>query len=220
MNGIERGSTKLAGVAGIVGVALGAAGGVVGRIFEFPGTASTSAEIASFIQANREALLATMVLSTTAVALWLVFGAGVWLRLRQTNGGDELGTACFALGLVGLVTLLMTGFTSFFILVYRDAKVADVRSLYDLSFGLLAMSGAPTAVALGAYSALVFRGRHLPRWTALLGALAAVAHVAIIASFIVTEGFFSLEGQVITAIPGTLFLWILGTGVAMIATEA
>ena len=29
----------------------------------------------------------------------------------------------------------------------------------------------------------------------------------------------SLEGQVITAIPATLFMWIIGTGIALLATE-
>ena len=46
-----------------------------------------------------------------------------------------------------------------------------------------------------------------------------LAHVALLASFVVSEGFFSLEGQVITAIPATLFIWIIGTGVALLAAE-
>jgi hypothetical protein len=33
------------------------------------------------------------------------------------------------------------------------------------------------------------------------------------------NGFFSLEGQVITAIPATLFAWIMGTGIAMLAAD-
>jgi hypothetical protein len=57
------------------------------------------------------------------------------------------------------------------------------------------------------------------RWTAWLGVVGAVAHVALLASFVVSEGFFSLEGQVITAIPATLFIWIVGTGIGMLATE-
>jgi hypothetical protein len=37
--------------------------------------------------------------------------------------------------------------------------------------------------------------------------------------FGVKDGFFSLEGQVNTAIPATLFVWIMGTGVAMLRAE-
>jgi hypothetical protein len=210
---------KLAGVAGLVGTALGIAGGIVVDIFEAPGTASSAAEITAVVHADRPALLVGMVLSTAAVSLWLVFGAGVWLRVRQATGTESLLSACFAFGLVGFVTLLLAGFTSFLVLVYRVPDVSDARLLYDLAFGLLAMSGAPTAVALGSYAALVFRAGHLPRWTALLAALAAAAHVVLLASFLVTDGFFSLEGQVITAIPATLFVWIIGTGIAMVAAD-
>ena len=117
------------------------------------------------------------------------------------------------------MALLLAGFTAFFVLVYRDADVGDPRLLYDLTFGLLAMSGAPTAIALGSYAALVLRSTGLPRWTAWLGVVGALAHVALLASFVVSEGFFSLQGQVITAIPATLFAWIIGTGIAMLATE-
>jgi hypothetical protein len=46
------------------------------------------------------------------------------------------------------VALLLAGFTAFFVLVYRGADVGDPRLLYDLTFGLLATSGAPTAIAL------------------------------------------------------------------------
>jgi hypothetical protein len=210
---------KLAGAAGVLGVALGSAGSIVGQIFEFPATGSTAAEITAFVDAHRTALLVGMVLNTAAVSLWTVFGAGVWLRLRQVTREESLLSACFAFGLVGFVTLIFAGFTSFFVLVYRAPEVSDPRLPYDLAFGLLAMSGAPTAVALGSYAALVFRAGHLPRWTAWLAALAAAAHVALLASFLITDGFFSLEGQIITAIPATLFLWIAGTGIAMVTTD-
>ena len=72
------------------------------------------------------------------------------------------------------------------------------------------MSGVPTTVAAGAYCALVWRTGRMPRWTAVLAAVAAVAHLMLLASFVVRDGFFSLQGQVISAIPATLFIWILG----------
>src|SRR5207244_10849612 len=131
-----------------------------------------------------------------------------WLRLRQAAREDSLLSTCFAFGWAASVTLIFTGFTAFFVLVYRAPEVSDSRLLYDLTFGLLAMSGAPTAVALGSYAALVYRAGQLARWTAWLAALGTAAHIVLIASFLVTAGFFSLQGQVITAIPATLFAWI------------
>jgi membrane protease YdiL (CAAX protease family) len=212
-------SMKLAGAAGLLGCALGVAGGIVLDLLDAPATTASTAEIVESVKGDRTALLVGMLLSTAAVSLWLVFGAGVWLRLRRASGPESLASACFAFGFVAFVVLLLAGFTAFFVLVYRDAEVGDPRLLYDLTFGLLAMSGAPTAIALGSYAALVFRSTALPRWTAWLGLVGALAHVALLASFLVSEGFFSLEGQVITALPGTLFIWIIGTGIAMLATE-
>ena len=46
--------------------------------------------------------------------------------------------------------------------------------------------------------------------------VAALAHVALLASFVVPRGFFALQGQVITVIPALLWAWILAAGVALI----
>ncbi len=136
--------------------------------------------------------------------------AGVFVDQMETFPGSGSTAAE-----ISFVTLLLAGFTSFFVLVYRGAESSDAKLLYDLAFGLLAMSGAPTALALGSYAARAIRADTLPNWTASLAALAAVAHIALLASFLITDGFFSLEGGVIIAIPATLFAWILGTSVAM-----
>jgi hypothetical protein len=214
---------KLAGAAGVLGFAAATIGSAVigafdhASLFEFPGSQASAAELASFAAAHRSLGLAAMVFNTIAVALWIVFGAGVWLKLRE--GGESLASACFALGLAAFLTLIFAGFVPFFVFAYRGGggDPANARLLYDLTFGMLAMSGAPTAVALGAYCTLVWRTRRLPRWTAVLAGIGAAAHVVLLASFLVDDGFFSLEGQVITIIPGTLFVWILGTAVAMLS---
>ncbi len=139
-------------------------------------------------------------LTVVGVALWLVFGCGVWLRLRQITGPDSVLPACVAVGFAGFVTLLLTGFTAFDLLVYRAPDGADARLLYDLTFGLLAMSGLPTAVALGGYAIGIYAYREMPRRSAHLATAAAAAHVVLLASFIATSGFFSLQGAVITVI--------------------
>jgi hypothetical protein len=136
-------------------------------------------------------------------------------RAVREETGESLLSVCFLFGLVSFVTLLFAGFTLFWVLIYRAPGVSEPKLLYDLAFGLLAMSGAPTALALGSYAALAFRRERLPGWTAVLAAVAALAHVALFASFLTTSGFFSLEGGVVIAIPGTLFAWIVGTSIAM-----
>jgi hypothetical protein len=184
-------------------------------MWTFPGTGATAGEIAGFVGAHRSALLVAMVLTTAAVGLWLIFGVGAWLWLRETASGESVLSACFLVGLVTFVMLLFAGFTSFFVLVYRAPEASDPRLLYDLSFGLLAMSGVPTALALGSYAAQVFRDGSLAGCTALVAAVGALAHLVLFASLLITSGFFSLQGGVTIAIPATLFAWILSTSMAM-----
>lgn len=210
---------KLAGFAGILSIALGIVGAIADQMWTFPGTGATAGEVAAFVDAHRSALLFAMVLNTAAVGLWLVFGAGVWMRLREPAGGESILSVCFLIGLVSFVTLLLAGFTAFFVLVYRAPEVSDPRLLYDLSFGLLAMSGIPTALALCSYAALAFDTDRLPGWTASVAAVAALAHLVLLASLLVTGGFFSLEGGVTIAIPATLFAWIIGTSFALVTAD-
>jgi hypothetical protein len=210
---------KLAALAGLSSIALGLAGVIVDQMWTFPGTGATAAEIAGFVDAHRSALLVAMVLSTGAVALWPIFGVGVWLWIRDAAGGESFLSVSFLVGLISFVTLLLAGFTSFFVLVYRAPAASDPRLLYDLAFGLLAMSGIPTALALGAYAAQVFRGGRLPRWTAEVAVVAALAHLVLLFSLVITSGFLSLEDGVTIVIPGTLFAWIVSTALAMLADE-
>jgi hypothetical protein len=208
--------TKLAGLAGVLSIPLGIAGVIVDQMWTFPGTGETAGEIAGFVGAHRSALLVAMVLSTAAVGLWLIFGVGVWLRLREATTSENLLSVCFLVGLVSFVTLLFAGFTVAFVFFYRAPEASDPRLLYDLAFGLLAMSGVPTALALGSYAAQVFRGGRMPGWTALVAAVAALAHLVLLASLVIPSGFFSLEGGVIIAIPATLFAWITGTSIVLL----
>lgn len=213
------GAIKLAGLAGLVSVALGIVGAIVDEMQTFPGTGASASEIAGYVDAHRSALLVAMVLSTVAVGLWLAFGTGVWLWLRETTGSVSVLSLCFLIGLVSFVTLLLAGFTAAFVLFYRAPNVPDPGLLYDLGFGLLAMSGVPTALALGSYATQVFNDSRLPDWSAWVATLAALAHIVLLVSLVVPSGFFSLEGRVIIVIPAMLFAWITGTSIVLLRTE-
>jgi hypothetical protein len=114
-----------------------------------------------------------------------------------------------------MVLLLMAGFTTCFVLAYRAPDAATARVLYDLTFALLAMSGLPAAVALGAYAAVALRTERLPRRTAELAIVAAAAHVLLLATLVTPRGVLSLEGPSITAVPALLFAWILTTALTL-----
>jgi hypothetical protein len=99
---------------------------------------------------------------------------------------------------------------------YRPQEPPLAQALYDLTFGLLALSGIPTAVCLGAYAGLVSKGGRLPRWTAWLAVVGALAHLLIAASFVSRTGFLSLEGEVIIVVPATFFAWIVATSAVLL----
>jgi hypothetical protein len=105
-----------------------------------------------------------------------------------------------------------------FVLFYRAPNAPDPRLLYDLGFGLLAMTGVPTALALDSYAGHVLRDSRLPGWTGWIAVVAALAHIVLLASLVIASGFFSLEGGVIIAIPAILFAWILGTSMVLLRT--
>ena len=218
-NALVAGDRKLLAIVGILGFAIPAAGSLfLAPTWHFPATGASGSSVLDYVQAHQSQLQVGVLLDAIGVTLWGLFGVGVWSRVRA---GQRLLADGMLAGFAWLVPLLLTGFTVFLVLTYRAAETSprDARILYDLTFALLAMSGLPTALALGAFAAIVLRAGGFPRWTAVLALVAALGHVLLLASFIVSGGFLALEGQIITIAPAGLFLWVLGTGVALLVQD-
>ena len=101
---------------------------------------------------NHDRLIVTMLHNTVGVTLWFVFGAAVYAVLRDRLPTRSMLPMCFAASFFGCVTLLLSGFTEFNLLLYRRHSAETSILLYDLTFGLLAMSRMPTVVALGSFA--------------------------------------------------------------------
>jgi hypothetical protein len=210
------GSARMARWAGLFGVVLPGITLVVYPIWSVPGTQTSGADVASWATTHHARLVVMMLLNTAGVMLWFIFGAAVWTYLRDRLPDRSALPTCFAAGLIGCVTLILSGFTAFDLLLYRPRSAETSTLLYDLTFGLLAMSGIPTTVALGSFAVAVYVHQVLPRYTAHLGIIAAAMHPVLLAAFIVHDGPLSLQGFSTTAgIPFLLFAWILGTALAM-----
>jgi hypothetical protein len=200
------GSARIARWAGTLGFAFPAITLVAYPIWSFPGTQTSGTEVALWATTHHDRLVVT---------LWLIFGAAVWTYLRDRLPARSTLPACFAASFFGCVTLLLSGFTAFDLLLYRHHSAETSTLLYDLTFGLLSMSGMPTVVALGSFAVAVYVHRVLPRYTAHLATAAAAIHPVLLAAFIVHDGPLSLEGFSIAGMPAFLFAWILGTALAM-----
>jgi hypothetical protein len=185
-------------------------------LWNAPGTTATAAQVAAYAYEDRGRTIASLFIYSVALGLFLCFAAGLWSWLRQNEPAPQPLSAAFAFGAVALVVLILAAFVAGGVLTYRLQDAAIAQSLRDLTFGLLAVSGIPTAVCLGAYAALVLKRGCLPAWTAWLAILGVVTHVFIAASFVSHGSFLSLEGSVIYLVPGTFFAWILATSVVLL----
>lgn len=200
---------------GVIGFALPALTLPVYPIWSYPQTQTSGSDVAVWATNHHEQLVVTQLLNTVGVTLWFVFGAALWTYLRDRLPTRSTLPVCFAASFFGCVILLLSGFTAFNLLLYRQHSAELSTLLYDLTFGLLAMSGLPTVVALGSFAAAVYRHRVLPRYTAHLAIAGAAVHPLLLAAFIVEDGPLSLQGLSITAMPAFLFAWILGAALGM-----
>jgi hypothetical protein len=187
--------------------------------WDAPTTTGTAQDLADFAFPHRARILAAFFLFGIAMGLFLWFAAGLWSWLRQWESEPRPLSAVFGFGAVALTTLILAAFGPGSLALYRPPAPVTAGLLFDLTFALLAMSGIPTAICLGAYALLVWRGAPLPKWTAWVALVGAGAHLVIPGSFFARSGFFSLEGDVIVWVPATLFAWILAASVALLRAQ-
>lgn len=210
-------ATRLIALAGLGSFALIiVATFVAPPLWNAPGTNASAAHVATYVQEHHERAIASLYIYSLAMGLFLCFAAGLRSWLRQTEPAPQPLSAVFAFGAIALAVLIFAAFATAGVMSYRPHEPDLTGTLADMTFGLLALSGIPTAVCLGAYAALVLRHRCLPAWTGWLAVLAALTHVFIAASFMSHGGFLSLEGSVIVWVPGTFFAWILATSVVLL----
>ena len=196
-------STRSIGRLGLAAFGLIALATLISPLWEWPTTTADGAEIAAYVTEHRDAALASVLVYALGMGGFAVFALALAPRLREPYRGLLAG------GFAVLTAVVLVGFTFMLVLAARveELEPDTVKLLYDLCFGTLAISGVPTAIAMAA-AALA---PELDRVSRGLAAIAAVAHVAILASFLPDSGFFSLEGGVIVAIPATMFVWLAYT---------
>jgi hypothetical protein len=212
-------SSRLVGLTGLTSFLLIAVAALVQpHLWSAPGTTATPVQVAAYAQDDRGRALSSLFIYSVGMGLFLCFAMGLSTRLRQDAADMPSLSAAFAFGAVALVALVLAAFAPAAVLSYRLHDPAMAQALRDTTFGLLAMSGIPTALCLGAYAALVLRRGCLPAWTAWLAVLGAGAHLLIAASLMAHGGFLSLEGSVIVWVPGTFFAWILAVSLVLLRT--
>lgn len=206
-------STRLIGLAGLATFTLIVIAALVSPpLWDAPGTNSTGSAVAAFTLHGATRITASLFVYSLAMGLFLCFIAGLWSWFRERDAGSHALSSIFGLSGVALVVLILAGLVPMYLLGYRHEPSSIAGLLADLTFGLLALSGIPTAVCLATYAGLVIRDGGLPRWTACIAVISAIAHVLIAASFLSHGELLSLESEVIVWVPATFFIWILASG--------
>lgn len=209
-------ATRLIALAGFASFALIIlAAFVAPPLWSAPGTNTSASHLVTYLQLGRGRTIASLYIYSIAMGLFLCFTGGLWSWLRQAEPEPQPLSAIFAFAAIALTVLILAAFAIAGVMNYRPQQPALATALSDITFGLLALSGIPTAVCLGAFAALVLKYRRLPAWTAWLALFAVDAHILIAASFVSHSSFLSLEGTVIVAVPATFFAWILATSVVL-----
>lgn len=211
-------STRLTGLVGLACFACIAIAALVAPpLWSAPETGASAPTILAYAEEHRGRILASLFLYSLAMGLFLCFAAGLTARLSRLGRDKSMALPiAFALAAVALTTLILAGFVPGGVSAYRPQSPELARVLLDLTFALLAFSGIPTAICLGAYAALVLPTKALPAWTGWLALLGAAGHVLIAATLLFRSGFLSLEGDVVVWAPATFFAWILATSFAVL----
>jgi hypothetical protein len=211
---------RLTGVTGLTSFVLIIVASLVSPpLWDAPGTNASATRVVAYAQADAGRSIASLLIYSLAMGLFLCFTAGLSAWLRERERPPQALSTLFGFGAVALTVLILAAFVPAYMLSYRHQPPAIAGPLADLTFGLLALSGIPTAVCLVAYAELVLRLRTLPVWTAWLAICAAVTHILIAASFVSHGAFLSLESSVIVWVPATFFVWILATSAALLRTR-
>ena len=77
------------------------------------------------------------------------------------------------------------------------------------------LSAFPTAVSVGAFSAVILRTGAVARWVGWLGILVVVAHLAAAGAF-AQEGFFSPSVVSVFVAPPLYYLWMLSLSLVLL----
>jgi hypothetical protein len=210
------GTKRLAGLAGILAFLLITAAAAALPFWIGLHTTDPLEAFARYAQEQRGRILTAMLLYSLGFGLFLVLAGVLWSEMHRAGPRARGVAAVFGFAAVAMSTMILVAFVPACVFAYRSHSPELSRALWDLGFGTLAVSGVPTAVCMGAYAAATLLHDTLPRWTGWIAAIGIVPHLAIAASFLAQDGFFSLEGDATLWVPITLFAWILAAGIALV----
>lgn len=200
---------RLSGIAGLVGVAIGAGAVVFERgVSRGAGPAAT---IRHF-QEYGDVIRLQSLLFVVGAGFFLWFLVGLRSRLRAAEGGDgSLADLVLVAGaLSGALTLVALAVQ---VALTLEAPLAALAALNDVLF---VVSGLPLAVALVAVAVISFRHHAFAHWVGWLSAVTAVTQTIPVLGIAARSGALAPGGWLSAFLPFPLYMvWLTTTAVVL-----
>lgn len=206
---------RFTAIAGIASVLLYAVSAFL--IFDLPSIGDPARVWSDYAASHGPQLLGEVYVWGGVTVATTCFLTGLWSALRRVARNSEplttlglgAGYLIWAIVLAGLAPVLELG--------YRSGALTpeSAKSLGDMALLGATLSAFPTAISVGAFSAVILRTGAVARWLGWLGVLVVAAHLAAAGAF-AQDGFFSPSVVSVFVAPPLYYLWMLLLSIALL----
>ncbi len=212
--------SRIAGLSGLLFVVLVGAFNIAFGISSPPDNDATAQEIASYFTANGSLMTFVSVLAPLIWVALLLFGSGVFARIRASD--TTKGEAWAYVGLLGIVmqnaifaTVIATDVAFNVGAESLAANSGVTEALWRFQRAIFVLNGASLALALTGFSIAALRASFIPKWHGYIGLVGAA--VLLVSAATVTwavEG----TGAAFIGLPGFLLwvVWILAMAIRLV----
>ena len=187
-----------------------------------PETDHPAAVFAAYYATNRTSTLIAAYLAVLSAAVALAFLAGLRdvLRGAEAAGQSTMATVGLVAGAVQFA-LVAAGVAVLAAAAYRPRQPAEtLRMLTDTGWVVINLgSGLPTALSVGAFSAVLNRTRVAGGLVVGLGLVVAIAHLVVAGAF-APGGTLSPLGAVALVVPALYYLWVATVSLTLLRRGA
>jgi hypothetical protein len=175
-----------------------------------PTQSDNGEQVARFFSDHRTVMSVLIYLVAVSFGFNLAFFVALRDLLKRRAPDLETLSTVGAIGGIVFLAVLFVGFGVLLQLVYREGAgdPATQRTLFDIYNLNITMTGVPTAVCLGAFSAVILRSGVLPAWLAWYGFAVGAAHLLSMGS-LARGGVFSPDVVAAFVAPLMFYLWVL-----------
>ena len=180
-----------------------------------PDSGSAGVEIVDYAAVDRGQLLASYMLFALALAVVMVFAAGLYRIIRRAEGKDGWLAMASLSSVVAGAGIFGAGTALFMVVAYRPATdPAVVRAFWDAGWLAYNTAGFGFSAWIAIVAVATFRHRVLPVWTAWVGV--PVALIGLVGPFAVKAGAgpFSPQGWFALVVALTFGAWLLAASLA------